>query len=234
MAIHAVVITTVWVFSQTMPHTPSLEPALVIAVTLADPQDSDSPTRSAHQPAPPLMRIAPRPLPSQPTPDPAPNTEPVQPEFLPEANPDPDPSPLLAEETAPTTPAAQAEPTPDAVAGDEPGDASAVQTTAHAQYRPLVLAILERAKRYPLLAQRRGWEGTVEIAFLIGPDGRISGAQVVVPSPHRVLDEATLDMLNRIESLPAPPDRSPLRFPVRIEYTLDSIASPVSAEGANP
>jgi protein TonB len=97
-----------------------------------------------------------------------------------------------------------------------------------------VLAVLERAKRYPLLAQRRGLEGTVEIAFLISSDGTISDPQVIVPSPHRVLDEATLAMVHRIGSLPPPPDRIPLRFPVSIQYKLESIASPISTEGAHP
>lgn len=126
------------------------------------------------------------------------------------------------------------QPTPDAVAADVPGDAHAALAAAHEQYRPLVLAILERAKRYPLPAQRRGLEGTVEIAFLIGADGEISDPRVIVSSSYHALDEATLDMVHRIGSLPAPPDRTPLRFPVRIEYKLDSIASPISTEGAHP
>jgi TonB family protein len=87
-------------------------------------------------------------------------------------------------------------------------------------YRPLVLAALARAKRYPLLARQRGLEGVVEIAFTIHPDGRVSAVEVVNPSPHRLLDAAALSMVDRIGSLPPPPSPAPLRFPARIEYRL--------------
>jgi len=87
-------------------------------------------------------------------------------------------------------------------------------------YRPLVLAALARAKRYPLLARQRGLEGVVEIAFTIHPDGRVSSPEVVNPSRHRLLDAAALGMVSRIGSLPPPPSPAPLRFPARIEYRL--------------
>jgi TonB family protein len=87
-------------------------------------------------------------------------------------------------------------------------------------YRPLVLAALARAKRYPLLARQRGLEGVVEIAFTIHPDGRVSSVEVVNPSRHRLLDAAALGMVDRIGSLPPPPSPAPLRFPARIEYRL--------------
>ena len=240
VAVHAVVITGIWVASQTMRRSPLPEPpASVMAVALVDPQDGDSALPAA-APVPPLIAIAaiaPEPPPSQPSPDPAPDNEDVPPEPRPEVTPYADPSPQnpndLIEASPPVAPA-PAEPAPDAAAGHPPSTAHEAETAAHAQYRPLVLAILERAKRYPLLAQRRGLEGTVEIEFLIGADGRISDPQVIVPSPHRVLDAATLALVHRIGSLPPPPDRTPLRFPVRIEYTLESIASPISTEGARP
>jgi TonB family protein len=60
----------------------------------------------------------------------------------------------------------------------------------------------------------------VEIAFTIHPDGRVSSAEVVNPSRHRLLDAAALGMVNRIGSLPPPPSPAPLRFPARIEYRL--------------
>jgi TonB family protein len=88
-------------------------------------------------------------------------------------------------------------------------------------YRPLVLAILERAKRYPLLAQRRGLEGTVEITFMISPDGRLSDPELLGSSTYHVLDEATLAMVRRVGVVPPPPSPTPVRFPARIQYRLD-------------
>jgi len=101
------------------------------------------------------------------------------------------------------------------------GDAAGANGVASEDaYRPLVLAALARVKRYPLLARQRGLEGVVEIAFTIHPDGRISSAEVVNPSRHRLLDAAALGMVSRIGSLPPPPSSAPLRFPARIEYRL--------------
>jgi protein TonB len=96
---------------------------------------------------------------------------------------------------------------------------SAGASTDH--YRPLVLAILERAKRYPLLAQRRGIEGTVEIAFMIDSDGRLSDPELIASSTHHMLDEATLALVRRVGSVPPPPDTTPVRFPASIQYRLD-------------
>ena len=98
--------------------------------------------------------------------------------------------------------------------------AEATGVASEDAYRPLVLAALVRAKRYPLLARQRGLEGVVEIAFTIHPDGRVSSAEVVNPSRHRLLDAAALGMVDRIGSLPPPPSPAPLRFPARIEYRL--------------
>lgn len=126
----------------------------------------------------------------------------------------------------------------------EPSNASSVSPLRSASeesaamslddYRPLVLTILDRAKHYPLLLQRRGLEGVVDLTFLISSEGKIIGSRIVVPSAHRWLNEESLAMLGRVASLPPPPDGVPVQFPVRIEYRLESIASPISAEGAYP
>ena len=89
-------------------------------------------------------------------------------------------------------------------------------------YRVLVLTALERAKRYPLFARERGIEGTVEIVFVIQPDGRVSDPEVVISSQSRILDDAALGMVSRVGILPPPPEPVPLRFPARIGYRLDS------------
>jgi TonB family protein len=77
-------------------------------------------------------------------------------------------------------------------------------------------------------------EGAVDLTFLISAEGKIIDPRVVVPSAHQWLNEESLAMLDRIESLPPPPDGIAVPFPVRIEYRLESIASPISTEGAYP
>lgn len=106
---------------------------------------------------------------------------------------------------------------------DQPDDPSSdAQSNAMDAYRALVLTALERAKRYPLFARVRGMEGTVEIAFIIQPDGQVSHPEVVTSSQFRILDEAALGMVRRVGTLPPPPELAPLRFPARIAYRLDA------------
>ena len=46
--------------------------------------------------------------------------------------------------------------------------------------------------RYPLLAQRKGWEGTVIIDIRIAGDGRVQEAQIEKSSGYTILDDAAL------------------------------------------
>ncbi len=101
-----------------------------------------------------------------------------------------------------------------------PEAAGATGVAPEDAYRPVVLAALARAKRYPLLGRQRGIEGVVGIAFTIHPDGHVSAPEVIQSSRSPVLDEAALGMVRRIGTLPPPPSPAPLRFPARIEYRL--------------
>lgn len=55
---------------------------------------------------------------------------------------------------------------------------------------------------YPLLARRRGWEGTVQVGLRISASGEISRIRIVRTSDHDILDRAALDCLNRIRRMP--------------------------------
>lgn len=78
-------------------------------------------------------------------------------------------------------------------------------TAAHANRRTERLnqlrARLERTLNahlsYPLLARRRGWEGTVRLALHIDQRGQVVRAEVAESSGHRLLDRAALEGLSR-------------------------------------
>jgi len=55
---------------------------------------------------------------------------------------------------------------------------------------------------YPLLARRRGWEGTVRIALRISATGVISQLRIIESSHHTVLDQAAIDCLNKVGRMP--------------------------------
>lgn len=93
-------------------------------------------------------------------------------------------------------------------------------------YRAVVVAAIERVKRYPELARTRDMEGTVQIAFTIHPDGRLSDPEVVVPSRYALLNHAALALVRRMRSVPPPPSTAPLRFPASIQYRLPDDSDP--------
>ena len=55
---------------------------------------------------------------------------------------------------------------------------------------------------YPLLARRRGWEGTVRVGLRISADGKISQLRIVETSHHAVLDEAAIECLRKVRQMP--------------------------------
>jgi protein TonB len=66
---------------------------------------------------------------------------------------------------------------------------------------------IKRYQKYPLLAQRRGWEGTAEVLLRIAADGKVAGITLGKSSGRPVLDEEALNMVRRASPLPqAPPD----------------------------
>ncbi len=72
---------------------------------------------------------------------------------------------------------------------DEPvaGDAAAVVLEARPLYRK------NPPPRYPQVAKRRHYEGTVVLEVLVSAIGRASEVRVLQSSGHRVLDQAALD-----------------------------------------
>jgi len=55
----------------------------------------------------------------------------------------------------------------------------------------------ERTKAYPLLARKRGIEGTVYVSFRIAPDGKPEGITIRKSSGFGILDTATLDVIKK-------------------------------------
>lgn len=56
---------------------------------------------------------------------------------------------------------------------------------------------------YPAAAARDGVEGTVTLALLIGPDGKVNGSKVEHSSGSRLLDKAALNALSMCKFKPA-------------------------------
>ena len=65
------------------------------------------------------------------------------------------------------------------------------------QLRARLESTLNAHLSYPLLARKRGWQGTVRLALHIDERGRVVKAEVAESSGHRLLDRAALEGLAR-------------------------------------
>lgn len=77
---------------------------------------------------------------------------------------------------------------------------------ARPKWEGLLLAALNRAKRYPRDALRKGQEGTVRIRFLVDRRGRVHLVRLVRSSGVAALDTEALALPARAQPLPRPPD----------------------------
>ena len=104
-------------------------------------------------------------------------------------------APTLASAVKPVT---QDAPTPESQNNDvtEPGEQ---QRRNHLQ--SLLHAAFETHFIYPALARRQGWQGRVQVALRVEPDGRFSQLRVLRSSGHASLDQDALQTLERIGQL---------------------------------
>lgn len=101
--------------------------------------------------------------------------------------------------------------------------ASSRDSTALPGWKSLLVATLERNKRYPAQAQARGEHGVAELAFSIDRHGGVHHAHIVRSSGSSLLDGETLAMLERAAPLPPPPPElagAEIAIVVPIRYNL--------------
>jgi len=90
-------------------------------------------------------------------------------------------------------------------------------------WKSLLVARLERNKRYPPEAQSRGEQGVAQLAFSVDRSGGVHHARIVRSSGSNLLDEATLALLGRAAPLPPPPPEiagAQIAIQVPIRYNI--------------
>jgi len=73
-------------------------------------------------------------------------------------------------------------------------------------YKATLILWLQRYKRYPNAAQRRGQEGVVNVEFTINADGEVLSFRVIETSEYERLNRAAIQMVQRASPLPPVPD----------------------------
>ena len=124
-------------------------------------------------------------------------------------------APLVTPPAAPPEPQAPPSP-PSAAATPAPSAAASGQTT----FQGLVLAKIERARRYPPAARARREEGVATVAFTMTRGGKVTSTSIVSGTGSSLLDREALETVRRAQPLPAVPDEieAPLRLVVRLEF----------------
>ncbi len=176
--------------------------------------------RTVDAPTPPPEPM-PAPPPPKPKPKPEPKPEPEPP--LPEPEPLPEPVPIPVEtppEPPPPEPVQQVVQTPPPVEPVAPPPLDAVAT---ARYEQLLVAWLEKHKKYPRRAKRLRIQGEAVLRILINRAGETQQVTLAQRTGNRLLDKAALDMAQRANPFPPMPDDDPrpeLEFMVPVAFLL--------------
>jgi protein TonB len=83
--------------------------------------------------------------------------------------------------------------------------ASARDSNALPNWKSLLVATLERNKRYPSEARSRGDQGVAQLTFSVDRTGAVHNPRITRSSGSAILDSETLALVQRASPLPPPP-----------------------------
>jgi periplasmic protein TonB len=87
-------------------------------------------------------------------------------------------------------------------------------------YSNKIRAHIERFKKYPRMAQMRGWKGEVLIEAEIDGNGLLISSVVIRSSGRKILDNEGLAMMDRSAPFPTPPEGRNLKMTIPISFSM--------------
>ena len=107
----------------------------------------------------------------------------------------------------------------DSVSVPNESDTVQIDPALKRRYELRLLAWLEKHKKYPIIARRRGQQGTVMVEFTMNAGGEVLSHTIVQASKYAALNEAVVKMIRRSSPMPAVPKE--LRgFKTQYSYTI--------------
>lgn len=182
-------------------------------VQAREPMRSEPTVLSFRLSPPPEIELPAEPVPEPPKPKPKPKPV-VAPKPAPQPPPPPDPSPRVVEPEPPPRvveepPAVQKPPASVVVAEHD--------EQLRQRYLREILEHIEEHKFYSTSARRRRLEGTVEVSFLVSPDGMITDLQLA--GSHTMLRQVAEETVRRALPLPEPPRE--MEGPLAVRYGMN-------------
>ena len=99
--------------------------------------------------------------------------------------------------------------------GSGPMDPRARYIKAHYEY---IKNGIQNKMIYPLIARKKGWQGTVIVSFVVCTDGKVQDVQIKESSGFSILDQSAVNTIKNAAPFPPPPARAELIVP--INYNL--------------
>lgn len=203
------------------------------AAPLPDPEPAEEPDNPVESepiiekapPEPEKPATKPRPVKPKPVKLKKPQPQPKKPQPKKPVQQTPRPAPPMA------PPEPEAEPAPATrAAAPTRGEGAAAPTVGlggrqtrtvdnDAAYLADLRARIERQRRYPADARRRGDEGVATAAIVIAPDGSLASVSITRTSGSYALDRMAKRMVSRAAPFPPPP-RAPYRLNLPIVFSL--------------
>jgi periplasmic protein TonB len=124
-----------------------------------------------------------------------------------------------AEDVSPSPPStvtASIDPAPSVNVSPLPSSVSNPPNDVALRFQQALMRHIERFQRYPGTARRDRLEGTVQVGFVMGRDGKILEAWIRSSSGQTLLDKEAVDALRRAEPLPIIPGELPDRLSVLV------------------
>jgi protein TonB len=77
---------------------------------------------------------------------------------------------------------------------------------ARGQYGNALWSVISKHKKYPKIAQMRGWQGEVIVELQLDGSGKIKSRKISQSSGYEILDNQALEMVEKAQPFPTPPE----------------------------
>jgi len=99
--------------------------------------------------------------------------------------------------------------------GGSPGGGSGEGQPAYMrQHYAYIKEIINKNLQYPPVARKMGWQGVVQITFVVLENGFAESIRISKSSGHSMLDQAVVKAVRKVQPFPKPPARAELTVPV--------------------